>query len=352
MAPQRPGEILAGTASDDVYVGGKTDDIFQVAGGHDVIDDSAKAGAIETSNDAVHFTDASASLDNLKLATVSGNLVVGYGTHGDTVTIDNILPDALAGQPVLDQLVFANGSRTYISPTDDGGWRGTDYDSSGKMIGTTQWYEDGSRNTNLDDGQGNTQSAYDDANGYSSKSWSTSEGGFGYEQTDASGNSFTSIYSPSSGWERSYAHSDGSWGASQDDGQNDSYETDYAANGDFTTNWTRGSDSHSGSGRLQAGQLTLGGSLAPDQFWFSRSGNDLEIVLLGSGDQMSVANWFGSGASHLRGIVLSDGESIVAAQINQLVDAMSQFSPPLPGEAQYTPVENQALAPLVASSWH
>jgi len=96
--------------------------------------------------------------------------------------------------------------------------------------------------------------------------------------------------------------------------------------------------------------INLGNAIDPSQLWFSQSGGDLMISVMGSNESLDMANWFNGAANDAT--ITAGGQSLSNANVAQLVQAMAAFSAPAAGQTGYTPDERQALAPLVASSWH
>ncbi|MBN9369761.1 MULTISPECIES: hypothetical protein [unclassified Hydrogenophaga] len=49
---------------------------------------------------------------------------------------------------------------------------------------------------------------------------------------------------------------------------------------------------------------------------------------------------------------LSDGQKLLAAQVDSLVNAMAAFAPPAPGQIALTPEQQTALSPVIAAGWN
>ena len=94
--------------------------------------------------------------------------------------------------------------------------------------------------------------------------------------------------------------------------------------------------------------LTAG---AENQLWFRQVGNNLQINVMGTSEQITVSNWFTTGTK-LNQLTSSDGHTINAAGIGQLVQAMASFTPPTATQTSYTAPEQTALAPVLAANWH
>jgi hypothetical protein len=92
---------------------------------------------------------------------------------------------------------------------------------------------------------------------------------------------------------------------------------------------TNGSPANAGP----TNELALGEPAAPvsdTQLWFQESGNDLNIVLLGSQNEVTVANWFASPGNQLQAIH-AGGMTLDNGAVGQLVQPMATFAGANPG---------------------
>ena len=85
--------------------------------------------------------------------------------------------------------------------------------------------------------------------------------------------------------------------------------------------------------------------------WFSQSGDDLHIDLLGSSDEVRIENWFGSSNRQIESIVLSNGSALEVAAVNQLVAAMATFNHPSASEAGLQQSVDPLIEPVIAVAW-
>jgi hypothetical protein len=99
-------------------------------------------------------------------------------------------------------------------------------------------------------------------------------------------------------------------------------------------------------------KIEIGAGIAAEQLWFEQTGSDLQIDLLGSGDVMKIYGWFDDPSNQPQNITLDDGRIATPADVQSLVEAMASFGAPLPGQSEFTPAEQQAMAPVIAASWH
>ena len=101
------------------------------------------------------------------------------------------------------------------------------------------------------------------------------------------------------------------------------------------------------------GTLDFGNAYTADNFWFVKSGNDLEIDILGTHRQVTVADWFLGGSYQLQEIKAGGLE--LDTQVSQLVQAMTSYAEAHPGFDPLTTSQLPADAHLhdqVAAAWH
>jgi hypothetical protein len=97
--------------------------------------------------------------------------------------------------------------------------------------------------------------------------------------------------------------------------------------------------------------LRFGAGISNSDLWFSRSGNSLIVQVLGDGGQVQISNWYAGSQYRVEEIRLADGRKTSAGQVDALVQAMSAFAPPAPGQTGLTPDQQSVLAPTLAASW-
>ena len=137
------------------------------------------------------------------------------------------------------------------------------------------------------------------------------------------------------------------------------------SDGSFGTNYTSTSASDSDTYTWGPGQgvdhvqafagndtLDISAGVSTDQLWFRQDGINLDITILGTSDQMTIDGWYANCSNGLQGIELSSGQTLAAANVNALVQAMAAFAPPTVGQLSYTAQEQTALAPMLAANWH
>nr|WP_041757858.1 calcium-binding protein [Bradyrhizobium sp. ORS 278] len=101
------------------------------------------------------------------------------------------------------------------------------------------------------------------------------------------------------------------------------------------------------------GTLDFGSAYTADNFWFVKSGNDLEIDILGTHQQVTVADWFLGGSYQLQEIKAGGLE--LDTQVTQLVQAMATYAQTHqgfdPALASQLPSDAH-LHDQVAAAWH
>jgi Ca2+-binding RTX toxin-like protein len=114
-----------------------------------------------------------------------------------------------------------------------------------------------------------------------------------------------------------------------------------------------------GSDRIIENDSTLGNqdtlafdsSVTHDQLWFSRAANDLQIRIIGTQDTVTVQDWYLGSAYHVEQFRAGDGKLLLDSQVQGLVQAMAQFSPPAVGQITTTTAQQAALMPQLAAAW-
>jgi Ca2+-binding RTX toxin-like protein len=92
-------------------------------------------------------------------------------------------------------------------------------------------------------------------------------------------------------------------------------------------------------------------TVGPDNLWFSRSANDLDVRILGSNDRLTVRDWFSDSSKQVTAFQTSAGEALIASKVNQLIDAMAAFAPPSSSSSSLPANYQAALQPVLAASW-
>jgi Ca2+-binding RTX toxin-like protein len=97
--------------------------------------------------------------------------------------------------------------------------------------------------------------------------------------------------------------------------------------------------------------LQFGNDISADQIWFKKSGNHLEISLIGTTDKVTVANWYLGEDRHIEMLQLANGQQLLDTQVQNLVQAMATFSPPAAGQTTLPESHATALNTVIAANW-
>jgi serralysin len=101
---------------------------------------------------------------------------------------------------------------------------------------------------------------------------------------------------------------------------------------------------------LAPDKLLFGAGVDENDLWFTRSGDNLVLTVLGTSNKVTLSGWYSSTNNQLDRIELSDGTYLEASDVQALVSGMS-FSPPPASLSVLTPSQRQALANVIDDSW-
>ena len=97
--------------------------------------------------------------------------------------------------------------------------------------------------------------------------------------------------------------------------------------------------------------VRFGAGIATDQLWFARSGDDLSVSIVGQADSVLIDDWYLGSQHRVDAFELASGESLEAAQVQSLVDAMAAFGAPPPGSERIPPATMDQLGSTIAGAW-
>ncbi len=81
------------------------------------------------------------------------------------------------------------------------------------------------------------------------------------------------------------------------------------------------------SSAFEDDSILFNADISPEQLWFSKSGNDLLIEVLGGDQSINVVDWYGeNSAGKLDHITFADGRDLVSHEVEQLVSLMAGVS--------------------------
>ncbi len=98
-------------------------------------------------------------------------------------------------------------------------------------------------------------------------------------------------------------------------------------------------------------EVRFGGGIAHDDLWFSRSGNNLNINVLGTDDGMTIEGWYSNKHRPIDEFQAGDGYDLDDKKVALLVQAMAAFTP-TPGSGGVLPTEMpDELQATLAAAW-
>jgi serralysin len=103
---------------------------------------------------------------------------------------------------------------------------------------------------------------------------------------------------------------------------------------------------------LGADALLFGDGITEQDLWFTRNGNDLQVSVLGTTDRVTLQGWYSSVPNQVDHIALSDGSTLAATQVQQLVAAMSSFSAQPASFSSLSLPQQQSVESVIAANWH
>ena len=92
--------------------------------------------------------------------------------------------------------------------------------------------------------------------------------------------------------------------------------------------------------------------VAADQLWFRQAANNLEVSIIGTTDKLVIQDWYMGAANHVEQFTTIDGgKTLLDSNVQNLVNAMAAFAPPVAGQTSLPPDYQTSLAPVIAANW-
>ncbi|MPY26830.1 calcium-binding protein, partial [Shewanella sp. YLB-07] len=124
-------------------------------------------------------------------------------------------------------------------------------------------------------------------------------------------------------------------------GGSDTYQFDSGSGQDIINNY----DSSSSS--IDVARFD---DVSIEDLWFSRDGNNLQINIIGTDDQVEVNNWY-NGANYQVDQIQVGNSVLLNNQLEQLVSAMASFDVPSNAGSVVTQATKDELQPILVESW-
>jgi hypothetical protein len=97
--------------------------------------------------------------------------------------------------------------------------------------------------------------------------------------------------------------------------------------------------------------LLFGQDIAKEQLWFSQSGNNLEVSIIGTADKTIIQDWYLGAANQIEQIKTATGQVLLNSQVQNLVNAMASLTPPSAGQTVLNTQQSQALSAVLSTTW-
>jgi hypothetical protein len=107
----------------------------------------------------------------------------------------------------------------------------------------------------------------------------------------------------------------------------------------------------SASGQTQTNELSFTAADS-NQLWFSRSGNDLLVSVIGTSADVDISNWYSTDSNSVQLFSAADGKVLSNNQVDALVNAMASFAPPAAGATTLPDSYQSQLQPIISANWH
>jgi Ca2+-binding RTX toxin-like protein len=293
---------LNGGAGADTMIGGAGDDIYVVDSASDAITELANEG-VDLVQSGVTLT-LSANVENL---TLTGTTAInGTGNTLDNVLIGNGVNNTLTGAAGNDTLDGGLGNDTMV------GGAGNDLYSVNVTTDVV---------TELaNEGTDTVQSAVTLTLGNNVENLTLT----GSAAINGTGNTLNNVLLGNAG----VNVLTGAVGDDTYDGAagNDMF-TDTSTTSNDTYRWGIGSglDTLTDSGG-SLDHVDLFAGISKSQLKFVRSGNNLQMSVTGQTDKLTINSWYVSSANQIEEFRLSDGNKVLASDIQSLVSAMAVFA--------------------------
>lgn len=328
---------LVGGAGADTMYGGKGNDVFEVDDAGDVVIETTGQGT-DTVESTVSWT-LGAHVERLTL--LGEEAIAGTGNSLDNVLTGNAAANRLDGGAGEDTLAGGAGDDTYV--VDDDCDRVIEAANAGNdtVLSSVSWMLDANVENLVLTGSKSlrgTGNALDNA----------ITGNAGSNVLDGAGGNDVLV---------GQAGGDTLIGGTGNDRLDGGGGADVLAGGSGNDAYVMGRGH--GADLVQEADATAGNKdvvefldgIATDQLWFRRSGSNLVVSVIGTGDQLTVQGWYAGSQYRVEEFRTADGSTLLDSQVQGLVNAMAAFAPPAAGQTTLPTAYANSLAGVIAASW-
>ncbi|MFV5359715.1 calcium-binding protein [Acinetobacter oleivorans] len=97
--------------------------------------------------------------------------------------------------------------------------------------------------------------------------------------------------------------------------------------------------------------LSFGSNIAANQLWFTKTGNNLEVSVIGTTDKAVIKDWYLGNAYHVEELKSGNGLTLLDSQVQNLVNAMASLTPPAVGQTSLSADYQTKLNPVITANW-
>ena len=104
-------------------------------------------------------------------------------------------------------------------------------------------------------------------------------------------------------------------------------------------------------GDIDNDRLVFEAGIDARQLWFTKTGNDLEVQVVGTADKVTIAGWYSGAEHHMDSIETADGAVLLDSMVAGLVQAMAGFAPPEAGTMSIEPDLYPSVDHAITAAW-
>lgn len=97
--------------------------------------------------------------------------------------------------------------------------------------------------------------------------------------------------------------------------------------------------------------LSFGSDIAADQLWFTKSGNNLEVSVIGTSNKAVMKDWYLGNQYHVEQLKSGNNLTLLDTQVQNLVQAMAGMTPPAAGQTSLPPEYQTQLNAVITANW-
>ena len=98
-------------------------------------------------------------------------------------------------------------------------------------------------------------------------------------------------------------------------------------------------------------RVLFGESIDSTDLWFTKYGTNLTVGVIGTEDKLTIEDWYSNDNNQIEEFQLNDGSVLLQAQLQQLVDAMSSYTPESSGTLTVPSEIQDNVQSLITASW-